>query len=146
MRSIDEENADTDVLTPKQRSYCMSRIRGKDTKPEILLRKAVWSMGLRYRLKPRMTGNPDFYFPKPKVAVFVDGCFWHGCPEHWTKPKKNVGFWETKIQKNTARDRLVNDELNRHGWTVIRVWEHEIKSDTKQVAERVVSLVRSLLA
>ena len=82
-----------DVLTKKQRSRCMSAIRGRDTKPEILLRKALWYKGYRYRLKNRLPGKPDIAFPTERLAVFVDGCFWHGCPEHYKKPSTHAAFW-----------------------------------------------------
>ncbi|WP_374215758.1 very short patch repair endonuclease [Trichlorobacter ammonificans] len=139
-----EEASDSDVLTPTQRSYCMSRIRGKNTRPEILLRKAVWARGCRYRLKNSLPGNPDFTFPQKKVAVFVDGCFWHGCPEHWIKPQKNNVFWESKIQGNISRDKIVCDRLNELGWTVIRIWEHEIKANVSLAAERIFKTLQSL--
>lgn len=143
MKSKSDECFNTDVLTPNQRSYCMSRIRGKNTKPEILLRKSIWEMGLRYRLKNSLPGNPDFFFPGKRVAIFVDGCFWHGCPEHWVKPKKNAEFWETKIQRNILRDKLTSEKLNALGWVVIRIWEHEIKADVNLAAEKVAKAISS---
>jgi len=118
-----------DALSPSQRSYCMSRIRGKNTKPEASLRKSLWSKGLRYRLNYKVTGKPDLVFPGKRVAIFVDGCFWHRCPVHYIPPKNRAEFWENKIQANVERDKRNNDLLESAGWTVVRLWEHEIKED-----------------
>lgn len=94
-----------DVLTKEQRSYCMSQIRGKNTKPEVILRKALWSMGYRYRIKNKLPGKPDLIYPSLKVAIFVDGCFWHKCPKHFQPPKTRQIFWENKINANVERDK-----------------------------------------
>ncbi|WP_354222283.1 very short patch repair endonuclease [Bradyrhizobium sp. F1.4.3] len=131
-----------DVLTPRQRSHCMSRIRGKDTKPEMVLRRALWSADLRYRLHVRIPGRPDIVFIRARVAVFCDGCFWHGCPKHSVKPKTNSSFWSTKLAKNKARDEKVDAVLRAGGWTVMRFWEHEIEDDAARVARRVALAVR----
>jgi len=126
-----------DVLNQKQRSYCMSRIQGKNTKPEILLRKALWKTRLRYRLKNKLAGRPDIVFPGRRIAVFVDGCFWHGCPEHCQMPATNKGFWKKKLLKNKARDKEVNRILEQEGWRVLRFWEHEIKNELPGCVKRV---------
>jgi len=119
-----------DVHTPRQRSYNMSRIRGKNTKPELLLRKALWKEGLRYTLKNNdVPGKPDLVFRKQKTVVFVDGCFWHRCPEHFIKPANNADFWIKKIQSNVDRDCRVNSDLEKAGWKVMRIWEHDLKKD-----------------
>lgn len=131
-----------DVLTQRQRSHCMSRIKGKDTKPELILRRALWSAGLRYRLHHGVTGRPDIAFPRSRVAVFCDGCFWHGCPDHSVSPKTNALFWKTKIGKNRARDERVAAALRAEGWTVIRFWEHDIESDPQKLARWVKRIVR----
>jgi len=114
------EKRSTDVITPTQRSRCMSHMRGKDTGPEMLLRRALWKKGLRYHLHYNVLGKPDVAFPGKKVAVFVDGCFWRGCPEHGTSPKTNSKFWSDKIEKNIKRDKLVTVELEAQGWIVFR--------------------------
>lgn len=132
-----------DVMTPEQRSHCMSRIRGKNTKPEIALRKALWARGMRYRLRSRLLGRPDIVFPGQHIAIFVDGCFWHGCPEHGVRPKSNSEFWKNKLATNAERDRQVNVRLVEHGWAVLRFWEHEILNDVDEVAERVRGQFRS---
>lgn len=131
-----------DVLTPKQRSFCMSRIRGRDTKPEVALRKKLWQLGLRYRLGAKLPGKPDLVFPKHRVVVFIDGCFWHGCAKHMVEPKSNKKFWLNKIQRNKARDAEVNRILKKSGWNIIRIWEHEIRADIQScgvsVSKRIV--------
>jgi DNA mismatch endonuclease (patch repair protein) len=105
----------------------MSRIRGKDTKPEHRLRRALWAAGLRYRKHARTrAGRPDIVFPGPRVAVFVDGCFWHGCPDHYVRPRTRAGFWAEKLRANTARDRRQTLELESADWLVMRVWECEL--------------------
>lgn len=126
----------TDVLTKAQRSYCMSRIRGRDTQPEVLLRKALWAKGFRYRLHPPLPGRPDFVLPGLKAAIFVDGCFWHFCPKHRTAPKTNTAFWNTKHQANADRDRKVNRRLKALGWRVVRIWEHEVRASPELSAAK----------
>jgi len=119
----------------------MSRIRGRDTTPELALRRAVWALGGRYRLKYSLMGKPDMIFPGPRVAVFVDGCFWHGCPEHGAQPKTNRDFWERKLARNKERDEVVSANLCNDGWIVLRFWEHEITQDCLKVAETVIATV-----
>lgn len=119
----------------------MSRISGKNTGPEVSLRKALWSYGLRYRLKNRLPGRPDIVFPARMTVVFVDGCFWHMCPRHFSMPRRNKRFWKEKLRKNVARDRNVSVALRKLGWKVIRLWEHEIESDL----DRCAALVRKAL-
>ncbi len=130
-----------DVLTKEQRSYNMSQIRGKNTKPEIRLRKLLWALGLRYRLYYRLPGKPDIVFVKKKIAVFVDGCFWHGCEAHGTKPKTNKKFWNKKIQSNIDRDRKNIKRLEEMGWKVLRFWEHDIKKSAENVAAKIYKIV-----
>ena len=133
----------TDVLNPTQRSYCMSRIKGKDTEPELILRKALWANGLRYRLKNKLPGRPDIFFPARKIAIFIDGCFWHGCPDHCQIPKTNQPFWESKLSKNKSRDKEVSRVLENGGWCVIRLWEHDVKNDLSNCVKRVVEAFNS---
>lgn len=127
----------TDVLTKEQRKFCMSRIRGRDTKPELLLRHMLWGLGLRYRLRFQVEGRPDLVFPAAKTAVFVDGCQWHCCPSHWVRPRSNRDFWDRKFEKNRIRDQVVNSALNEQGWRVLRFWEHEIEENCLRVALRI---------
>ena len=125
----------TDVMTPEQRSRCMAAIKGKDTKPEMIVRKYLFSRGLRFRVQVRkLPGNPDIVLPKYKTVIFVNGCFWHGhesC-KYFRLPKSNVEFWKDKIERNIARDVLSEVELKALGWHVIRVWECEIKTVSQQ--------------
>ncbi|ROU01352.1 very short patch repair endonuclease [Marinobacter sp. R17] len=130
-----------DTLSPKQRSYCMSQIKGKNTSPEMALRKQLWRMGYRYRLKSKLPGKPDLVFAKHKVVVFVDGCFWHKCPDHFVQPKKRAIFWQSKIDANVERDHKNSETLESQGWQVIRIWEHEIKSSLEDSIARVVQVL-----
>ena len=120
----------SDILTLSQRSHCMSRIRGKNTKPEILVRKGLHARGFRFRLQDKkLPGRPDIVLPKYGVAIMVNGCFWHGhkgC-RYATKPKSNVEFWEAKIARNRHRDEVTNAHLEALGWHVITVWECELR-------------------
>ena len=133
-----------DVLTPKQRSYNMSRIRNKDTKPEELVRKYLFSHGFRYRKNDaRLPGKPDIVLQKYKTVIFVNGCFWHkheGC-KYFVWPKTNQEFWRKKIQGNVERDQRQQQELHSLGWTVIVLWECEFKrnrfEETMANAERI---------
>ncbi len=109
----------------------MAAIKGKDTKPEMIVRKYLFSRGLRYRLhNRRLPGSPDIVLRKYRTVVFIDGCFWHGhegC-RHFKMPKSNVEFWEAKITRNIARDRAATAALEQAGWQVIRIWECAVKT------------------
>jgi DNA mismatch endonuclease (patch repair protein) len=115
----------TDVLTKRQRSYNMSMIRASRTAPELKLKPLFVALGFRYQ--PKLYGKPDFANFKAKIAVFVDGCFWHRCPKHYAAPKQNAKFWEDKIGNNIRRDKAVNFTLKKQGWNVVRIWEHSLK-------------------
>lgn len=130
-----------DVLSQKQRSYCMSRIKRGSTSPELLLRKALWKEGIRYNLKSGLPGQPDIIIKKFVTVIFVDGCFWHMCPKHFVKPKTREEFWETKISGNVERDKKNNKKLSGMGWTVIRIWEHEIKEDLQSAVDKVIQAI-----
>lgn len=124
----------TDVLTPEQRRKNMSHIHGKNTKPELKLRKLLWAEGIRgYRVHYNLPGKPDIVFTRKKIAVFVDGCFWHKCPVCFKPPATNEIFWNEKLQKNVERDQKVTSELESRGWTVLRFWEHEIRDSPEDV-------------
>ncbi|MFE4174914.1 very short patch repair endonuclease [Streptomyces sp. NPDC056909] len=107
----------------------MQAIRSRDTKPEWLIRRLVHAQGLRYRVAakplPGLRRTADMVFRPAKVAVFIDGCYWHGCPEHYVPPKTNEGYWSDKVARNMARDRDTDQRLAEAGWTVLRFWEHE---------------------
>jgi len=117
-----------DFFTKAKRSEVMSRIRGRGNKDtELALAKLLRRHGINgWRRNQPVFGKPDFIFQKLHVAVFVDGCFWHGCPKHGTKPKNNRAFWRRKLSSNKKRDRVVNLTLRRVGWRVVRIWEHEL--------------------
>ncbi|WP_224548557.1 very short patch repair endonuclease [Mesorhizobium sp. CA16] len=121
-------------MTPAQRSRCMSRIGSKNTKPELTLRRKLFAKGLRFRTGLKLHGNPDIVFTRARLAVFVDGCFWHGCPQHGTMPKSNLDYWSMKLKRNQDRDTAVNAALRAQGWRVLRYWAHEIAEDLDRVA------------
>jgi DNA mismatch endonuclease (patch repair protein) len=117
--------------------------KGRDTAPELAVRRAVHRLGLRYRVgvrpEPTLRRTADLVFTRRRVAVFVDGCFWHGCPEHHTVAKRNGEFWARKVADNIARDRQTTQLLQAAGWTVLRYWEHE---PPEQVAAAIAAIVR----
>ena len=133
----------SDVFSKAKRSAVMSRIRSRGNKATELALATFFRRhkitGWRKQLEVRIQKSgarsfkvrPDFIFPKLKLAVFVDGCFWHGCPQHGTQPKGNRAFWKKKFARNIARDRLVNRALRRAGWRVLRIWEHTLRWATK---------------
>ncbi len=120
----------------------MQRIRQKDTSAESALRRELHARGLRYRIQVPVLTKPrrvaDVAFSGLRVAVFVDGCFWHGCPQHATWPKQNAEFWRTKIVANQERDRDTDARLRAEGWEVVRVWSHEAPHDA---ASRIAEIV-----
>ena len=119
----------TDRFPPKVRSRIMASIRGKDTGPEIAVRRILWRHGLRYRTHDRtVLGRPDISNKRKQLAVFVDGCFWHGCPMCYREPETNRDFWRNKIEGNRKRREVVRDGLERQGFRVVEIWEHETGS------------------
>ena len=128
-----------DVLTKKQRSYNMARIKSKNTGPELILRKFLAKNKVRgYRLHYKILGKPDLVFPKRKLAVFIDGCFWHKCPYCFVKPASRKKFWEEKIKKNIKRDKKVNELLVKNNWRVLRIWEHELKKKPEKTCLKII--------
>ena len=125
------------------KSQQMARVRSRDTIPETALRKALWSRGFRYRVRPALPGTPDLAFTRARVTVFVDGCFWHKCPEHYREPATNVEFWRRKVARNVARDQRVDEELADLGWSVTRIWEHEALSNSQEAVDYVIQAVES---
>ena len=118
--------------------------RSRDTKPELRVRSLVHKRGMRYRVNqrplPRVRRTADIVFRRARVAVYIDGCFWHGCDQHYKEPKTNTPYWRDKIDGNRRRDRETDELLKAEGWLVLRFWEHE---DPAEVAETVESSVRS---
>lgn len=132
-----------------QASRRMARVRQKGTAPEVALRQELYRSGLRYRVnfealkKPRRVA--DLAFPGLRIAVFVDGCFWHGCPQHATWPKQNTEFWKQKIEANRHRDADTNVRLRDGGWTVLRIWEHEPPIEASKAVAQLVTAARARL-
>jgi len=128
--------------TALNRSQQMARIKNKNTSPELVFRKALWQRGLRYRLHVKTPfGRPDLVFPGKNVALFVDGCFWHGCPIHYVRPRSRGDFWAAKLVENVARDCFQTRSLETNGWRVFRVWEHEVFTQLPEVITQVQQLL-----
>ena len=122
------------------RSEQMSRIRGSDTAPELLLRDALFDAGLQPEQHPRVEGiRPDLVLGPGRVAIFIDGCFWHGCPRHYVRPRSRQEFWAAKLRENVVRDGDQVAALERAGWRVVRAWEHEVFEDLPAVVTRIIS-------
>ena len=125
-----------DVFTKEKRSQVMSRIRGRGNKDtELALARLLRLHGLTgWRRHQPVFGKPDFIFRAHRLAVFVDGCFWHGCPKHSNMPANNRAFWRKKLSGNHSRDQLVNRSLLKKGWRVLRIWEHELSKPARSLA------------
>nr|WP_299071337.1 very short patch repair endonuclease [uncultured Allomuricauda sp.] len=135
-------NEESGFYTTPERSKIMSKIRGKNTKPELAFRKALWAAGYRYRIDyKKLIGKPDIALKKYKTVIFIDGEFWHG--QNWeerkTKIKTNREFWIAKIERNMQRDKEVNEELKRLPYTVFRFWESEVKKNLEVCLQKVIS-------
>jgi DNA mismatch endonuclease (patch repair protein) len=133
----------TDTVTPEVRSRIMASIKGKDTKPEMVIRKMLHTLGFRYRLHVKdLPGCPDIVLPRYKAVIMVNGCFWHGhsCQTH-KKPKSRVEYWEEKISKNQARDEKNKKRLHVLGWRVATIWECAIFGKTKLTIDEVARLM-----
>ena len=122
----------SDTMTPAQRHDCMSHVRSRNTKPEKVVRDALWRKGYRYRLNDRrLPGTPDLVLPKYRAVIFINGCFWHGhdCARGARVPKNNRDYWVTKIARNVERDRKNHAALSALGWSVLILWECGIRDD-----------------
>jgi len=136
-----------DVFTKAKRSEVMSRIRSRGNKDtELALMRIFRAHGITgWRRHRAVFGKPDFVFPKLRLALFVDGCFWHGCPKHATKPKNNAAFWRKKFAANKSRDRLVTRTLRAKGWRIMRIWEHELALKNKaRLLQKILSHLTSI--
>ena len=129
----------SDVFTKAKRSEVMSRIRSRGNKDtELALAKLLRRNKITgWRRHQPVIGKPDFIFPKSRLAIFVDGCFWHGCPKHATKPKNNRAFWHRKLSANKIRDRLVNQTSRQAGWQVLRIWECALQIRPESCIQRI---------
>jgi len=122
-----------DKMSREQRSRCMSHVRSVNTKPELIVRRWLWSRGYRYRKNcRRLPGTPDIVLRRYGVAIFIHGCFWHGHEPHFRMPKTNVDFWESKIRRNQERDNRNKEALKAMGWSVLTVWECQLKPDVRR--------------
>ena len=138
-RRSDAPSGNRQALT---RSEIMARVKRRDTGPERILRSALHSRGMRFRVDRRIEGiHADVVFAKQKVAVFVDGCFWHGCSQHATKPRSNTAYWLPKLDENKRRDSRQTALLRQHGWIVLRVWEHECRDRLDAIVARIIKAV-----
>jgi DNA mismatch endonuclease, patch repair protein len=134
----------TDVFSRVKRSQIMARVRSQGNQATEV---ALLVLFRRHRItgwrrSAPIFGKPDFIFPKHRLAIFVDGCFWHGCPRHGSYPSSNKKFWQTKLDRNKVRDRFVTHTLRRHGWRVLRVWQHELSRNNEQrLIRRILSTI-----
>lgn len=129
----------TDVISKTERSAVMRAVKSKDTGLEMAFRKELWNRGLRYRVNYSLPGKPDLVFIQPRLLVFLDSCFWHGCRWHCRMPKSNVRYWNGKISGNRHRDRSITTECRKLGWKVLRLWEHSIRNDLSCCIEQVIA-------
>ncbi len=129
-----------DKFGKEVRSKIMASIKSKNTTPELLLRKAL--QGSRLRYQPRLPGNPDLGSKSRKIAIFVNGCFWHGCPWHYKEPKSRKSYWIPKIQRNVNRDRKKALMLKEDGFAVISLWEHEVFGNIKQCTKKIMGKIK----
>ena len=133
----------TDRFSKEVRSRIMSSIGSKDTGPEMVVRRTLWASGFRYRVHNRsVLGTPDISNKKRRLAIFVDGCFWHGCSMCYKEPKTNVDFWREKIRRNRARREAVCKGLEEQGYRVVEIWEHEV-NDSEIIVGRVSAALES---
>jgi DNA mismatch endonuclease, patch repair protein len=132
-----------DTVSPDVRSRTMRAVKGKNTTLEMKFRQALWSAGVRgWRLHINsLPGKPDLVFSAARVVVFIDSCFWHGCPAHLRMPSSNLNYWEAKIARNRKRDKVVTKELKTQGWTVLRFWEHNIRENLEKCVFKVNRIV-----
>lgn len=124
-----------DIFSKQKRGEIMSKIKSKDTKIEVLFRRALWEKGFRYRKNSsNFFGKPDLVLPKYKTVIFVDSCFWHNCRKHGYLPKSNLKYWRKKIERNKERDKEVIKHYKKIGWKIYRIWEHSILNVKKKAS------------
>jgi DNA mismatch endonuclease, patch repair protein len=133
-----------DKFSSEVRSKIMSSIKSKGTKLETEVMKTLWKRGLRFtRNDNEFYGKPDIVIERQKTVIFIDSCFWHGCPQHYKRPKSNQQYWDEKYRRNTARDQDVNEVYEYNKWHIMRVWEHDLKEDYDGTIDRIMEFVRS---
>ena len=131
-----------DRITPEQRSQTMRAIKSRDSQIETAFRKSLWKLGFRYSKNTRKYfAVPDIVLKKHKVVIFIDSCFWHGCPEHCRMPSSRQDYWRRKIERNKRRDAQVNEYYHDSNWTILRVWEHDLLRDLQATVENTVRLI-----
>lgn len=135
----------TDNLTPEQRSYAMARIHSRgNSSTELALVKAMRQASISgWRRNIKICGSPDFVFPRYRIAVFVDGCYWHGCRKCGLESKSNREYWLAKIERNRQRDKENSRELRRQGWVVVRFWEHNLKDEPANCIRKLRSAIKA---
>lgn len=131
-----------DTVSPEVRSRTMRAVKKENTSLERKVRSALHRRGLRFRLYGDLPGKPDIVFVRARIAVFIDSCFWHGCPLHMRMPKSNQNYWNRKIARNVSRDAETNLAYRRSGWTLMRFWEHDLKEDLEGCASKIEKTVR----
>lgn len=131
-----------DTFSSDKRSAIMRAVKAKDTKLEIAFRSALWKHGMRFcKHVKSLPGKPDIVFPSLRMSIFIDSCFWHGCPIHFRIPKSNINYWEHKINRNRQRDEEINRKYKEMGWEIVRIWEHEIKEDLEKAVTKIQEIV-----
>ncbi|QQF63047.1 very short patch repair endonuclease [Bacillus mojavensis] len=137
-----------DNVSKEKRSNTMKAVKSKNTKIEKVVSKEIWGRGIRFRKNVKnLKGKPDIAIKKYKIVIFIDSCFWHGCPLHGRIPKSNVEFWNNKIKRNIERDKSINQYYTRKGWNILRIWEHDLNkkkfSQTIDKIEEWIKIIKS---
>ena len=133
-----------DKIPKEKRSEIMKAVKSRDSKIEVAFRKSLWKLGFRYRKNSvSYFGKPDIILKKHKAVIFIDSCFWHGCPEHLRMPSSNQDYWMQKIEGNKIRDVKVNEYYKKDDWLVLRIWEHDLKHDFQDVVTKTVAMLDS---
>ncbi|USP95357.1 very short patch repair endonuclease [Bacillus vallismortis] len=137
-----------DNVSKEKRSNTMKAVKSKNTKIEKVVSKEIWGRGIRFRKNVKdLKGKPDIAIKKYKIVIFIDSCFWHGCPLHGRIPKSNVKFWNNKIKRNIERDKSINQYYTRKGWNILRIWEHDLNkkkfSQTIDEIEEWIKIIKS---
>lgn len=131
-----------DKFSKEKRSKIMSAIRGKGTKIEDAVARELFKNGIRFRRNVKdLPGTPDIAIKKYKIAIFLDSCFWHGCPEHFKMPKSNKAFWANKIEKNIVRDSKIDQYYTENNWHLVRIWEHDLNFNFKKTTKKIITLI-----